>query len=64
MAYTERQIRAWMAATAASLSIDGVVTDEIKDEVEQVFIENPAVPDEIVAEVIPVLQEEVDKVVG
>jgi len=49
MNFTERQVKAWIVATA--------------QEVEEKFIEEPAVPNEVVAEVIPVLQEEVDKIV-
>lgn len=64
MAYSERQIKAWIVATAATLAEDGVVTDEVIQPVEQTFTENPDVPNQIVEEVIPVLQEEVDKVTG
>lgn len=64
MAYSERQIKAWIVATAATLADDGVVTDEVIQSVEQTFTENPDVPNQIVEEVIPVLQEEVDKVTG
>ena len=63
MTYSERQIKAWIVATAATLAEDGVVTDEVKQTVEQAFIENPVVSDKIVNQVIPVLQEEVDKVI-
>lgn len=64
MAYSERQIKAWIVATAATLAEDGVVTDEVIQSVEQTFTENPDVPNQIVEEVIPVLQEEVEKVTG
>lgn len=64
MAYSERQIKAWIVATAATLADDGVVTDEVIQSVEQTFTENPDVPNQIVEEVIPVLQEEVEKVSG
>jgi hypothetical protein len=63
MNFTERQVKAWIVATAATLAEDGVVTPELTQEVEDQFLEDPAVPNEVVAEVIPVLQEEVDKIV-
>jgi len=63
MNFTERQVKAWIVATAATLAEDGVVTPEVAQEVEDQFLEDPAVPNEVVAEVIPVLQEEVDKIV-
>lgn len=63
MIYSERQVKAWIVATAATLSEDGVVTDEIKQSVEQTFTENPDVPNSVIDEMLPILQEEVDKVV-
>lgn len=63
MNFTERQVKAWIVATAATLAEDGVVTPEVAQEVEEKFLEEPTVPNEVVAEVIPVLQEEVNKVV-
>jgi hypothetical protein len=63
MNFTERQVKAWIVATAATLAEDGVVTPEVAQEVEEKFLEEPAVPNEVVAEVITVLQEEVNKVV-
>lgn len=64
MTYSERQIKAWIVATAATLAEDGVVTDEVTQSVEQTFTDNPDVPNQIVEEVIPVLQEEVEKISG
>ena len=64
MTYSERQLKAWIVATAATLAEDGVVTEEIKQTVEQTFIENPVVPNEVVEQVVPVLQEEVTNYVS
>lgn len=44
MTYSERQIKAWIVATAATLAEDGVVTDEVTQSVEQTFTDNPDVP--------------------
>lgn len=63
MTYSERQLKAWITATAATLSEDGVVTNEVKQSVEQTFLENPDVPNKIVEEMLPILQEEIDKVI-
>lgn len=63
MIYSERQVKAWIVATAATLSEDGVVTDEVIQSVEQTFTENPDVPNSVIDEMLPILQEEVDKVV-
>lgn len=64
MEFTERQLKAWIVATAAQLAEDGVVTEEVTQTVEETFLENPVVPDDVVAQVIPVLQEEVTKYVS